>query len=192
MNTKASLSDDEIIELYFARNERAIKETENKYARLLYTVAYRFVGDGESAKECQNDAYLALWNRIPPERPRNLQAYLVKIVRHLAIKRYQKESAAKRVPSELTLAMQDLEYALPADGDPASALEEGQLAAALEHFVKSLDPKRRYVFIERYYMAGRVCEIAATLGVSESAVYKELDKIKKKLKEYLERNELYL
>ena len=190
MNTKAYLSDDDIIGLYFARSERAIAETESKYGRLLYTVAFRCVGDAECAKECQNDAYLAVWNRVPPERPKNLQAYLTAITRHLAINRYKKESAARRIPSEMTVAMQDLEFALRSDGDPAREAEQAQLSAAIGSFVKGLDKKRRYIFIQRYYMAGTVSDIAATLGIGDSAVYKELDKLKKKLKKYLERNDI--
>jgi RNA polymerase sigma-70 factor (ECF subfamily) len=121
VNTKACLSDEDIISLYFARSERAIAETENKYGRLLYTVAFRCVGDAGWARECQNDRYLAVWNRIPPEHPKNLQAFLTAIIRNLAVNRYKKESAQGRIPTAMTVAMQDLEFVLPSGDAPVSA-----------------------------------------------------------------------
>lgn len=63
------LSDDCIIDLYFDRSEDAITETSNKYGGYVKKIAMNILGDFEDAMECENDAYLALWNTI---RRRNL------------------------------------------------------------------------------------------------------------------------
>ena len=95
------LEDEEIIELYWARNERAISETDKKYKNYLYTIAYNILHDALDCEECLNDTYLGTWNTIPPTRPNVFQAFISKIMRNTAIGRYNKNTADKRVPSEM-------------------------------------------------------------------------------------------
>jgi RNA polymerase sigma-70 factor (ECF subfamily) len=191
MDNESYLSDESIVKLYFLRDENAIAQTDLKYGKLLHTVAYNCLNDDECAKECQNDTYLETWNRIPPECPKLLRAFLCKITRCIAINRYKQMRAKRRVPSELTVSMEDLAYTLHS-GDTAGAYDAKELGRVISDFVRSLPQKQRYIFMERYYMAGSVSDIAKALRLTESAVYKELTKIKLGLKMHLERNEIYI
>ena len=68
------MNDAEIIELYFARSEDAIRESEKKYAGYCRSISYGIVGSHEDAEECVNDTLLRAWNSIPPNRPACLPA----------------------------------------------------------------------------------------------------------------------
>jgi len=192
MESQAHLSDNAIIKLYFDRNERAIEETDLKYGKLLYTVAYNCLKSKECSKECQNDAYLEVWNTVPPTRPKALRPFLVKIVRCISINRYKQMRAEKRIPSELTVSMEELSYALQSDRGAEEAYRAKEIGRVISDYVRGLSQKRQYIFMERYYMAGTVEDIANALRLTESAVYKELAKIKAGLKLHLERNDIYI
>ena len=61
-----NMDDLQIIELYFARDEHAIKETDIKYGKLCFRVAKNILLNNEDSEECVNDTYLTVWNKIPP------------------------------------------------------------------------------------------------------------------------------
>ena len=101
-----------IIELYFERDEKAIKETDKKYGRLCFTVAINILGNDEDSEECVNDTYLSVWNKIPPTRPNNFMAFICKITRNLSLKRLDYNKAMKRTP-ESFVSFTELEDVLP-------------------------------------------------------------------------------
>ncbi len=176
--------DDEIIELYFARDELAIDKTDKKYGGFLYSIAYNILADREDCLECQNDTYLGLWNSIPPNRPRVFLSYISQIMRRIAINRYKEKHAKKRVPSELTVALDELEYAICEGSD----LNAEELATLINSFLRSLTVRERYIFIERYYMSTPVKDIARELGVSSATLYRELLHQRMALAEHLKEN----
>ncbi len=181
------LDDEAIVELYFARNEAAIRETDRKYGAYLYTVAHNMLRDEGDAEECRNDAYLDTWNAIPPARPASLGAFVTKILRRIAVDRYRERTAERRSPPGGLLSVEEYADILPAAETPESAVSTAELGRAINAYVRGLPRRRRFIFISRYYMAESVESIAAGLGVSPSAVYKELGKMKRGLKEHLER-----
>lgn len=182
---KSLMSDGEIIELYFRRDERAISETDAKYGKYLFSVAYNVVHDRLDCEECLNDTYLDAWNAMPPERPAVLKAFLAIIMRRRAIDRYKAEKRKKRIPSELTVSLSELEFAL-SDDTPQSELDAIELSDAISAFVRSLPERRAYIFMSRYYAARPIREIANKLCVSESTVNKELALIRQNLRKMLE------
>ena len=184
------VTDDEIVELYFKRNEEAIRLTEERYGRLIFKVAYNILGDRQYAEQCENDTYLGIWNAVPPERPTRFAAFAVRIARCAAISKYREEKGKSRIPSELTVSMEELYGALGGEEVIASKTENEELKRLINEYVRGLGEKRRYIFVGRYYMAESVEEIARALGITESAVYKELTKIKRGLKKHLEENEV--
>ncbi len=182
---KSLMSDGEIIELYFRRDERAISETDAKYGKYLFSVAYNVVHDRLDCEECLNDTYLDAWNAMPPERPAVLKAFLAIIMRRRAIDRYKAEKRKKRIPSELTVSLSELEFAL-SDDTPQSELEAEELCRIISDFVRSLPERRAYIFMSRYYAARPIREIANKLCVSESTINKELAAIRQDLRKMLE------
>ena len=172
--TKAVMSDEQIEELYWRRDERAIRETDRKYQHFLLTVAHNILRDAQDCEECLNDTYLGAWNAIPPARPKVLQAFLATIMRRTAIDRYKAGKRQKRIDSELTVALSEVEEFWADGSDPAAELDAHELGRIISEFIRALPKRRMYIFMSRYYTARPIGEIARLLGCSESTVNKEI------------------
>ena len=179
------VSDDAIITLYWNRDERAIDETDLKYRRYLFSIAYNILCSSEDCEECLNDTYMGAWESIPPERPLNLKAYLTTITRRIAINRYNEWRRQKQVPSNLTSSLDELAYALSAD-DIISDEDAEYLGQIISEYLKTLSKRQRYIFMSRYYMAEPIDKIATDLSISKSMINKEIALIKSGLKKALE------
>ncbi|MBP3315668.1 MAG: RNA polymerase sigma factor [Clostridia bacterium] len=177
------LSDEEIIALYWDRDEQAISRTDEKYKKFLLSVAFNIVFDDQDCEECLNDTYIDAWNSMPPSKPALLQAFLATIMRRTAIDRYKSRKRQKRIASELTVSLSELEEIIADESD--SSAETDELARLLSDFVRSLPDRRMYIFMSRYYFARPIGEIASLLGCSESTVNKEIAAIKRELQEKL-------
>ena len=187
LQTQAAMSDEQIVELYWRRDERAIRETDRKYQHFLLTVANNILRDAQDCEECLNDTYLGAWNAIPPARPKVLQAFLATIMRRTAIDCYKRKKRQKRIDSELTVALSEVEELLADGSDPAAELDAHELGRVISEFIRALPKRRMYIFMSRYYTARPIGEIARLLGCSESTVNKEIAAIKRDLKEKLEK-----
>ena len=183
------MEDDKIVDLYFARNENAIRETAAKYGRYCHTVAERILGSDTEAEECVNDPYYRAWRAMPPKRPSVLSAFLGAITRHLALDAIDRRQAQKR--QSVSLALDELAECIPdqAQSNPADALA---LKAALDGFLSTLSQKSRVIFLQRYFYFCTVKEIADSLGTTQSAVKITLHRTREKLKAHLEKEEILL
>jgi RNA polymerase sigma-70 factor (ECF subfamily) len=191
VKAKSAMSDEQIVELYWQRNEQAIKETDIKYKSFLLSVAYNIVGDARDSEECLNDTYIGAWNAMPPTRPTLLQAFLATIMRRTAIDRYKARKRQKRVASELTVSLSEVEEFI-ADDDRYSEVNANELGRVISDFVRALPDRRMYIFMSRYYCARPIKEIARLLKCSESTVNKEIAAIKRDLKEKLEKEGYFI
>ena len=187
---KKYLSDSEIVELFFERDESAIRETERKYSGYIFSVAKNFLSNSDDCKECENDTYLALWNAIPPAKPDSLTPFLAKITRGIAIDRYRERTRQKRVPSELTLSFEELDGIVGDGFSEEDATREIELRRVINGFIASLSEKSRFIFICRYFSADSAEDIAKMLGITKWSVFKELKKLKEQLKEILTKEDL--
>lgn len=178
------ISDEKIIELFFARSEQAIRELDIKYGKVFHKLSYRIVNDEQDAEECVNDAYLGAWNAIPPARPDPLQAYVCKIVRNLSLKLYYRKNAVKR-GSVYEVAMEELENYLSVPDTVEAEIEAGELAHIIESFLDTLTVENRVIFMRRYAYLDTYSDIAARMGLSEKNVSVRLTRIRRKMKQYL-------
>lgn len=185
------MDDGKIIELFFARDQQAIRELDAKYGNLCRSLSYRIVNDRQTAEECVNDAYLAAWNKIPPASPNPLASYLAKIVRNISLKIYDRQTAAKR-SSSLTVALEELEACLAAPATVESQIEAKELARILESFLAALTVKERVIFMRRYAYLDPYEDIARRVGISEKNVSVRLTRIRQKMKQYLIEREVFL
>ena len=182
----ATMSDEQIVALYWQRDEQAIRETDIKYKKFLLSVAYNILQDMYDSEECLNDTYIGAWNAIPPARPVLLQAFLATIMRRTAIDCYKAKKRQKRIVSELTVSLSEVEDFI-SDDDMYSQTDAKELGRVISDFVRSLSDRRMYIFMSRYYIARPIKEIAKLLGCSESTVNKEIAAIKCDLKEKLKK-----
>ncbi len=188
MNSTAStaLSDGEIVELYFSRNEQAIEATDQKYRAYLYRIAYSFLRDSFDSEEAVTDTYLGAWGAIPPHKPASLKGFLAKIVRRVSATMYKKRMRQKRVVSEFTVSIDELYDCFGAD-EVESEIDTALISESLNKFLRSQPEQSRNIFILRYYYAESHTKIAKIYRLSESAVYKQLAKMRKDLKSALQR-----
>ena len=189
---KTVIADEQIIELYWQRDEAAIQETDNKYGQFLFRIAYNILHDRPDCEECQNDTYLGVWNAIPPTRPTVFPAFITQIMRRIAINRYKEKTSKKRIPSELTVSMDDMHDTLHSGNTVESDYEAEEIGKLINDYVRGLSERQRYIFIDRFYFAESVETIAADLSISVPTVYREIEKIKQGLKSHLERNDVFI
>ena len=183
---KMPMDDEKITELYWNRDEKAIEETDFKYKKYLFSIAYNIVHDRLDSEECLNDTYLGAWNAIPPTKPNVLKAFLTTITRRIAIKRYHSSLKQNVIPSEMTVSLSELEDFIAGDGDVDSEFDAERLGRVISDFVRSLSDRRQFIFMSRYYLADPIDTIASDLSLSRSMVNKELATIRSALKEKLE------
>lgn len=186
------LSDDEIVELYWERNEQAIKETERKYSHFLFKIAHNILNDRNDCEECQNDTYVGIWNAIPPTRPTVFQAFIARIIRNIAINRYKDKMRKKNIPSEFTTSFEDLYDSLCSIETVEEKIEAAEVGRIISEYVRSLSKQQQYIFVGRFYMSDSIDNIAKDLGITSSSVYKAIDRIKKGLRAYLQGKGVYL
>lgn len=179
------MDDKEIIELYFARNETAIKETADKYGNYCTKIAKNIVNNDEDACECVNDTYLNTWEAIPPTRPSIFSAFLAKITRNLAFNVYRRNHAMKRGGSEISLVLDELAECVSGKDNVEQEIEKKELVASINSFLKDLEPKKRNIFVCRYWYADNVNSIAKRYKMTESNVSVTLNRMRAKLKDYL-------
>ena len=181
------MTDEQIIELYWVRSERAIAETDEKYGKMCHGIAYRILDDREDSEECVNDGYLRLWNNIPPKCPQCLPAFLGRIVRNLALNRFSQRNASKRGGGEVPLALEELAFCIPSGDDPMAQLEGKFLRGLLSEFISQLKIEERTIFLLRYWELQPVARIAELCRCSESKVKMSLHRSRQKLRAVLER-----
>jgi RNA polymerase sigma-70 factor (ECF subfamily) len=178
------MTDNEIIELFFARSERGIIELDIKYGERSRTLSQNIVGNNEDAEECVNDAYFKMWREIPPKKPNPLKAFLLRIVRNISINRYHANTAEKR-GCNYSVSLDELGEITSAE-DIHGQFESAELARSIDGFVASVSKENRIIFIKRYFFAESCAKIGKDLGYSEKNVTVRLSRLRKKLKKYLE------
>lgn len=180
------MDDSRIIELFFERNEDALKFTEEKYSRYCFFVANNILNSKEDTEECVNDMLLRLWNSIPPAKPHNLKAFLGKITRNLALDKYDKITAQKRSGNK-DLVFDELSECIPDISSEINAVEQLSLKIAFNKFLASLKEEKRIIFMQRYWYLSSVKDIADRHGLSENNVKITLLRLRAKLKKFLEK-----
>ena len=191
MNTdqqkRTPLSDSEIVDMYFDRDENAISESHIKYGKYLFSVSYNILNNKLDCEECVNDTYLGAWNAIPPARPHSLRAFFLTIVRRVSINRYNANRKKSNVPSNMTVSLSELEDFVAHDDGVESDFDAKRLGTIISRFVRDLPERRQYIFISRYFVADSIEDIAKELNLSKITVKKELSAIRAYLKEILKK-----
>jgi RNA polymerase sigma-70 factor (ECF subfamily) len=181
------MTDQQILELYWARNEDAIDETDKLYGRYFRFIAREILCDEEDAKETVNDTYLKAWNIIPPQRPNPLKAFLGRITRQLSINRLEQNTAQKRGGGQYTLALDELAECIPDGSSEENLVDKIALTDALNRFLQELPKEQRQIFLLRYWYACSIRDIAGAFYMGQSKFTSILVRVRKKLKEHLEK-----
>ena len=186
------MEDNAILDLYFARDELAISETDRKYGGYCFRVANRILCTNEDSEETVSDTYWQAWNSIPPQRPAFLKLFLAKITRNLALNRLQKQSAAKRGGGEVDLALEELAGCIPGTEQIDDQLNAKELGRTIRLFLDTLPERDQDIFLQRYFFFDDPQTIAARYGIKRTHVNLILSRTKSRLKTYLTQEGYYL
>ncbi|MBO5333314.1 MAG: sigma-70 family RNA polymerase sigma factor [Clostridia bacterium] len=174
-----------IIDLFFARNEQAINETDAKYGKLCLSIANNILNSDEDAEECVNDTYLSIWKKIPPTRPNDFKSFICKIVRNLSIKKLEYNLALKR-SKNMTVSYSELENVLY-DSDICDETEYKNIGKIISDFLRQEKEEVRNVFIRKYFFFDSTGDIARRYSFTESKVKSMLYHSRNRLKQYLKK-----
>ncbi len=179
------MEDAAIIGLYWARDERAIVASDEKYGKLCRSLSRDILDSLEDAEECVNDTWEKAWDTMPPQRPGSLRAYLAKITRNLSIDRWRARRAKKR-GSGLEIVLDELDECLPAAPSADEIIEVRETAQAIDHWLDTLSPADRNAFLRRYWYGQRVDRVAEQAGCSPNSMTKRLGRLRDGLRKALE------
>ena len=172
------MDDAQIVQLYWDRNEQAIHATSDKYGNYCTSIAKNILGNQEDAEEGVNDPYLTEWNAMPPYRPSILPTFLEKITRTLSFNRYKHNTADKRGSGELPVVLEELSDLVSGKDDVEQAFDQKELTKAIDTFLDRLSPKKRSIFISRYWYTDSISEIAVRHNMNDGAESMTLNRIR--------------
>lgn len=174
------MCDSQIVDKLIERDESALQEISDKFGRLCMQIAYSVLGNREDAEECVNDAYLNVWNSIPPARPDNLRAFICTVTRNSSLDRLKYNSAQKRLSSNL-IPLSDVENTV---GETCDYQELGEI---MDKFLRTEKREARIIFVRRYWLMEPIGDIADRFGFSESKVKSMLARTRGKLEKVLKK-----
>lgn len=179
------MNDNEIVTLYWKRDEQAIKETDEKYGTYCLKISLNILADMSDSEENVSDTYLQAWSSIPPQRPISLKAFLAKITRNLALNRYKAAHTKKRAASELTISLDELDICSPSKVTVEDEVGIKHLSKCISDFLRQQSTDARNIFVCRYFYCESIKDIAERFGHSQSKIKSMLMRTREKLKSYL-------
>ena len=180
------MTDQQIIDLYWDRDEQAITETNIKYGSYCRSIAGNILKNRQDTEECVNDTWLRAWNAMPPQKPSILSAFLGTITRNLSLDRWRSTRTKKRGSGQLERAFDELETCIPASVNLEDRITQTDLSHLLDQFLQGLSQKDRCAFVRRYWYTDPIYDIAHRYHMTESAVKVSLHRSRRKLKTLLE------
>lgn len=179
------MEDAQIINLYWKRDEHAIRETDRKYGGYCHSIAMNILSDKEDAEECVNDTYHQTWNSIPPNRPKSLKAWLGKICRNHAINVWDKNHAQKRYDG-MELLLSELEDCIPSSNSIEDYLELSEIRDCISTWLRSLSAEDRTLFVRRYWNGEAISTLAKERGIPTEKLTQKMYRLRKRLRKTLE------
>ncbi|MCH5320510.1 MAG: sigma-70 family RNA polymerase sigma factor [Eubacterium sp.] len=179
------MTDKQIIDMLFGRDDKAIAELNNSYGSLFRQLAGNILADYEDVEDCINDTYFKVWNSIPPKNPEYLCAYVCKIVRNNALNMLKAKTSQKR-GSNNTVPLAELEECLPSQSTVDESIDEKHLTELLNSWLMKQNELSRRLFVRRYFAMESVEELSKSCSMSKNSVSVKLHRLRNSLKKYLE------
>lgn len=184
------MEDEQIVELYWKRDQQAIRDTQIKFGKRIVSIAKNITGSDFTAEEVENDVYFHAWENIPPTNPRTyLFAFLARITRNLSISACRERSALKRGALIVELS-DEMEECLPSSASVEEDADEKRLLELLNEFLFGKDETKRNLFMRRYWYLDSVKDLAKRFGMSESNIKTTLYRLRAELREFLAANDI--
>ncbi len=160
---------------------------------MLFSIAYRILGDAGTAEEVAQDVFLELHRALPTlENEQHVLFWLRRVAVHRSTDALRRRSVRPEfAAAELTAAEQDGDF-LAACNAEAGAGSTAGLASRIESLMATLTPAQRSAVVLRYQEDLSPEEIAATMQMPVATVKSHLQralqmlrvKAQRSLKEY--------
>ena len=183
------MTDIELVTGICERDEFILELLQKKYGTYCAGIAMKLLKNEQEVQEVLNDVWLLTWERIPVARPVNLKLYLSKMVRNTALHFIEHHNAQKR--SGICLQLDELAECIP-DRFSKDDVEILHLRDIMNRFLSELKPEYRQMFLRRYWYGDSIQELSQEFRCSESRVGVILFRCRRKLKDYLEKEEIWL
>ena len=180
------MEDSKIIYMLFERDEKALKEAKTKYGKLCYKISSNILKTKEDAEECVNDAFLNLWNSVPPEKPKNLSLYLCKITRNICLNKLKYNCAFKRNKNS-TVSFDELSDNFSEKAEAEEIVSAKELGESISRFLWDESERNRKVFVRKYWYGDSSEDIAKLYNMNSKTVRSILSRTRQKLKNHLEK-----
>lgn len=184
------MDDQSIVDLYWKRSEDAIAQTDKKYGKYCFSIAYNVLANNEDAEESVNDTYMKAWNNLPPQRPTVLITFLGRITRNISISRWRARKAVKRGGGEIILALDELDECIANGQNVEAKYIYEETVGTFRRFLDTLPDTERDVFLRRYFLLDSIASIAEDFDFSQSKVKSMLYRTRLKLRSRLEMEDL--
>lgn len=181
------MNDEQIIALYFDRDEQAIQATADAYGNYCGKVAANILKNTEDVEEAVSDTWLRAWNTIPPQRPQYLRLFLGRITRNVSLTMWRAKTAQFRGSGEVSLALEELAECVSDGTNPEELLQTRELGQCVSRFLRTQPQKNRIIFLRRYFYLESSKQLAARFGMSDANVRMILSRTRKGLREYLKK-----
>lgn len=181
------MNDQQIIELYMERSEKAVSETYDKYSAYCNSISFSILQNSEDAEECVNDTFQKAWESIPPNKPSNLKAFLGKIARNISLNRLKHSKTQKRDSGKIDVLLSELEECISDKFSVENEIDSKQLSQSINTFLEGLTTEKRKIFVGRYWYTRSIREISVQYGISEEKIKSILFRLRKQLKSHLEK-----
>lgn len=179
------VTEEQIVDYIWNREEKGLRELEEKYENYCYTVSYTVLKNEQDAKECVNDTWLGVWNSIPPKRPNCLKGYIATITRNISLKRYEKNHAKKRENEAFITPYEELSEGITAGNFFEEYMDEIVVKNAIEEYLSQVNKRKRIAFMQRYFYMMEYEEIGEVLGMRATSVRSMLSRMRKDLQQVL-------
>lgn len=181
------MNDDQIIELYMERSEKAVSEAYDKYSAYCSTISFNILQNSEDAEECVNDTFQKAWESIPPDNPKNLKAFLGKIARNISLNKLKYNRTQKRGSGQIDILLSELEECISDKFSVEAEIYGEELSRMINRFLSSLSKDKRRIFVSRYWYMCSIKEISEQYSMSEGNIKSILFRVRKQLKNYLKK-----
>jgi RNA polymerase sigma-70 factor (ECF subfamily) len=184
------IKDKRILLMFYNRDEQALQATIAEYGALCRAVARDILEDEQDVEECVNDALLTVWNAIPPAKPDNYRAYLLKILRNIALNRYKANHRNKRGNGPYHEVLDELAEILPSPQNTEDIVAQREMLSAISRFLSTVPHVQRDIFVRRYWSFSSFADLANDFNMTENHVKVTLTRLRKRLQKYLKKENL--